>query len=428
VSTDAGTRRWLAVMLGLWGAGVLSLEALASVGMVGCALALGLTQVRSREPGALARWGRRWWMLWPFLAWALLGPLLAGHPPRGTGVARLLDWVGLPVAAAALARLTPATRARVAGVWAGVFLLSCLAAGLQHFGLWPTPEQLRPLAWTKLPFHRMTEPVPGVEGRFMGGGLVFHRLKFAHVGALAILWALAYGLRHRGRPAWLALGVAVAGAGAVLAFPFARAASAALLLSAVVLVGLSLPRRLALGLGGGVLVAGLLALGLHAPLRARFLTSNTAAGTGDRDALLATGLRAVRAHPLAGVGPGRFSPSLFATGDTPRNVREHGGKSHNQLLTLAAETGVIGALLFVLLLLGLARSLTPMHWEGAAGLASLVLFALLSLVHDPLFHPQFSMALALALGGAHARSSGAPAGVAQHPAAAEAPAGTQRAS
>ncbi|MCI0572490.1 MAG: O-antigen ligase family protein [Myxococcaceae bacterium] len=414
VRTDSVlTQRWLAVMVALWGAGVLTMEALSSVGMVGCALALGVEAIRRRQPGAMARALRRWWMLWPFLAWALVAPMLAGHLPRGSGVARLMDWASVPVAAAALARLTPESRARAAWTWATLLLLSCLAAGLQHFGAWPSPEQLEPLAWTRLRFHRMTEPVPGAEGRFMGVGLVFHRLKFAHVGAIAVVWALAYGLRHRGRSGWVALGVGILGAVSVLAFPFARAASAALVLTTALLVGLALPRRLALALGTGVLVAGALAVAFYTPLRERFLTSATSEGNGDRNALLATGLRAVRGHPVAGVGPGRFNPGLFATADTPQHVREHGGKAHNQLVTMAAETGVVGAVLFLLLLAGLARKLEPSRWEGAAGLGSLTLFALLSLVHDPLFHAQFSMALALALGAAFTRDEGDAAGEAE---------------
>jgi O-antigen ligase len=406
---------------------VLSLEGLAAAGLVGSAGLLAAEAVRARawRGGAAAAWASRWWMLWPFLLWALLGPWLAGHPPRGTGVARLLDWAALPVAAAALARVGPATRWRLAGVWGAVLLASCLAAGLQHFGAWPAPTFFEPLSFLRMNFDRMTEEVPGAPGRFMGGGLHFHRLKFAHTAGLAVLWALAAGLaalahgRAGGRggrggaeglrgAAWL-LGVAAVGTGAVLAFPFARAASAALLVAAAVLVALWLPRRLALALSAGVLLAGLLAVGLHAPLRERFLSSASQEGSGDRAALLATGVRAVREHPVAGVGLARFTPARFALPGASDEVRVNPGKAHNQLVSVAAETGLVGAALFLLLLLALASRLArglrarPPRFEAAAGLASLAFFALLSLAHDPLFQAPFSMALALALGAARTR-------------------------
>jgi O-antigen ligase len=344
-------------------------------------------------------------MLWPFLGWAALAPLLAGRPPSGTGLARLADWVGVPVAAAALARLSGAARARLAWGLAGLFLLSCAAAGLQHVGVWPGPEAFESLSWTRTVFARVGEPVPGAPGRFMAGGLTFHRLRFAHVGALAVLWALAYGLSHRGRGARAALAVAGLGSVAILVFPFTRAASVMLVVAAVGVVGLALPRRLALGLGGALVLLGATAVLGYRPLRERFLTSGSAQGNGERGALLAGGLRAVATYPAAGVGPGRFKQRDFATPETPAQARQHPGKAHNQLVSMAAETGVVGAGLFLVLLGGLAWRLRPTRWEGVAGLASLGFFVLLSLVHDPLYHAQFGLALALALGAAQVRTA-----------------------
>ena len=66
--------------------------------------------------------------------------------------------------------------------------------------------------------------------------------------------------------------------------------------------------------------------------------------------------------------------------------------------SIAAEAGVIGLLLFLWLLVFLARSLKLDTTAGAAGAGALAFFVLLSLTHDPLFQAPFSMALALALG------------------------------
>ena len=64
-----------------------------------------------------------------------------------------------------------------------------------------TMERL--VGWAKVPYARVYEPVPNAEGRFMGGGLAFHRLKFAEVTALTRMgmpgvwtWAFGEGFGH----------------------------------------------------------------------------------------------------------------------------------------------------------------------------------------------------------------------------------------
>src|SRR5439155_1059930 len=108
---------------------------------------------------------------------------------------------------------------------AAVFLTSCAAAACQHFGVWPSEEALAALAWTRVPFYRVYETVPGDSSRFMAGGLLMHRLKFPNIGGLCVLWALALALRSTGRPRAVGLAVAAVGFLAAIAFPYARAAS-----------------------------------------------------------------------------------------------------------------------------------------------------------------------------------------------------------
>ncbi|QRK07741.1 O-antigen ligase family protein [Archangium violaceum] len=392
--------RGLLVCLALWGVGCLFLEGLAAVGFAGCALgALGAAWRRGvTVRGAL----RAWAPLVAFLAWALLVPTLSGHPPSGTGVARLLDFVGIPVAAVALGQLSDARRVRLAWVLGGVFLVSCAVAGLQHFGVWPGPEAWAPFAWTRLPFDRVYELVPGTENRFMAGGLLFHRLKFSHIGGMIVAFALGMGLLLEGRRRTAALCVAAVGLVSVGLFPYARAASVALVGVMGLVVLLGLPRRVALPACAAVLGLAVLTLTLNRPLRERFLNSTTQQGSGSRAALLETGLCALRQSPVTGVGPGRFQARLYATPDMPEQAREHPGKSHNQFLSMAAETGVPGALLFVVLLGWLARRLPRTRPEGLGALGALVFFCLLSLLHDPLFHTQASQAFVLILGAGFA--------------------------
>ncbi len=396
-----GLERWFLVFLALWGVGCLFLEALAAVGLAGCAL--GALGVARREGVSVRGTLRTGAPLVAFLAWALLAPLLTGHKPSGTGVARLLDFLGIPVAAVAIGHLSEARRVRLAWLVGGVFLLSCAVAGLQHFGVWPPVEAWAPFAWTRLPFERVYEAVPGTEDRFMAGGLLFHRLKFSHIGAMAVAFALGLGLKLEGRRRAAALGLAAVGLVSVGLFPYARAASVALVAVMGLMVLIGLPRRVALPACAVVMGLAVLALALNPPLRERFLNSTTQEGSGSRAALLETGLCAVRSSPLTGVGPGRFQARLYATPDMPQQAREHPGKSHNQFVSMAAETGVPGALLFVVLLGWLAWRLPRSRPEGLGALGALVFFCLLSLLHDPLFHVQASQAFALVLGAGFSR-------------------------
>jgi O-antigen ligase len=388
---------WLFAGLLLWGTGVLCQETLATLGIVFVALG-GAVDLARR--GVKPAWtaGRGYWPLWLFVTLALVMPLLSGFWPTATGLGRLSDWVMIPIGAWALGTVSPRRRATLAITCAAVFLVSCTVAGFQHFGFWPNEAFFAPLAWTRLPFYRVYETVPGAPERFMGGGLIFHRLKFAHVGGIAVLAACGLGLRPSGRARALGLATAAFGFAAVFLFPYARAATAALAGGLLVTVALSLRnRRWGLSLGGGVLAIALLIVAADGPLRARFVSGLTASGSGDRNLLLESGVSAVLAHPLTGVGLGRFRPSLFAPPGSPAHVLAQPGKAHNEFLSMAAETGLIGALAFVFLLLWLFRRMKPAEPFGPTALGVLTYFVLLSQVHDPLFQAPFSMALALGL-------------------------------
>jgi O-antigen ligase len=160
-------------------------------------------------------------------------------------------------------------------------------------------------------------------------------------------------------------------------------------------------RRLALGVGGAAVVALLAVLALHDSFRERLLSSTTGRGSGDRHELIAAGLSAVRSHPLVGTGLGHFRVGEWARPEAPLSVREHRGKAHNLFLSTAAEMGSVGlALLLVLLGWLVRRTFTSAATaaSGAAGLATVALYVLLGLVHDPLFHAEVSLAFVLAMG------------------------------
>jgi O-antigen ligase len=390
--------RGLVVALGAWAVGVQTSEALATAGLAGCLLAAVWVFVRSGRETIRAGL-RDGWPLCALLGWGLLASTMAGRPPSGSGLARLLDWVGVPAVAWALGCVGARGGRIVLWLAGSALLVSSLAAGLQHFGLWPQPETVSALLHLELSMSRVYEAIPGTEGRFMGGGLLFHRLKFANVSSLAVLALLAFGLRARGRERVLALATAAAGLGAVLVFPYARAASVALLGACVAAIILGSSRRRLALLVCGLLVAGAGGIVLLKPsLRARFANSLTSEGSGGRTALLQAGVSALRTYPLAGTGAGRFRVGSWTAPDAPAVAREHTAKAHNQLLTIAVELGLPGLALFLWMLVSLARRMRPSTPEGVAGLSAILFFLILSATHDPLFHAPFSMAFVLLLG------------------------------
>lgn len=400
--------RVLLVGLVLWGAGVQLSEGVAVAGALVSLLALLWQVQRARRWGEWRAWAREWAPLVAFVMWGVVVTLAHG-PLRSSGAfARHLDWLLVPVAAAAFAGLGPAARRRLAVACAVALLLGCAAAGLQHFGVWPSEELVARLRWAPANARRVYEQVPGAEGRYMGGGLLFHRLKFAHVGGLGVLWAIAVGLYATGARRIAGLAVASAVLVSVLIFPYARASVLALAVGVgVELLSLGRRHRRAALWGGAAFLGALaLVLALHGSFRERLATSLTASGSGDRPHLLGAGLAAVRSHPLVGTGIGRFQVGEWASPDATEQVRSHHGKSHNQLLSTAAETGVVGALLFVALVVWLARRMAGAGPTGAVGLAALAYMVVLGVVHDPLFHAEVSLAFALSFGvGLSARSA-----------------------
>lgn len=79
------------------------------------------------------------------------------------------------------------------------------------------------------------------------------------------------------------------------------------------------------------------------------------------------------------------------------HVKDNPGKAHNQYLSMAAETGIPGAIFFVILL-GWFMAQARTRPYGALTQGAIVFFAIVSLAHDPLFQAPVSMALVLAIG------------------------------
>jgi O-antigen ligase len=376
--------------LALWATGVQSNEALASTGL---GLAVVVALLATRVPSS--------WKLPPhlgfvlaFVGWCSLAPLLTGHPPTGAGQARILDWVALPAASVCLALLGRRSQTILIVLSLSVFLLSVLLAVLQHFGWWPQASAFQFLAWTREPFERVYEPAPGGPGRFMAGGLLFHRLKFAHVSGFVVIWLLALAASQRSPVLWLSGATGVA---AILWLPHARAAAVAVLLAVLCMLWFVLHARARRWLIRCLFFGAAIAL-LLPPVRDRLSSFATERPDGSRAFLLRSGLHAVQAHPWTGVGLGRFHPREYPEPGMPSEIQEHRGKSHNQFVTLAAEAGIPAALLFLVMLVVAFHAAGGTSPQAAAARGSVVLLGVLSLLHDPLFHAVVSMAAVLAIG------------------------------
>ncbi len=393
----------LALGLGVWAVGVQVHELLATVGAWGTVLA-ALLSVGAVKPFATPEQRlaavRRWWPLAGLLAWALVVPwAFGGHSPKPSSVARLFDWLLVPAAAFAVASVSDRALPRI-GLGAGlVLLISCAVAATQHFGVWPRSSAFAHWAWLRLPFERMDETVPGRTDRFMAGGLLLHRLKFANVSAAAVvLFTCASVARSAYRRVfWGVLAFALP---AVVVLPHARAAAVAMVAACAVAVFFSAPnRRVAWLASAGVATAALAVVLVVPSARERFVDGFTSEGTNEREIIVKSGLTAVRLHPLAGEGLGYFRPALYAPPDAPTAVLEHQGKAHNQFVSLAAEAGVPATLFLVVMLGGWGvLAWRNRHAYGVPLLSTLTLLVLLCLLHDPLFHAESSMALMFAVG------------------------------
>lgn len=140
--------------------------------------------------------------------------------------------------------------------------------------------------------------------------------------------------------------------------------AAAAWVAGVVALGLTLVRGAWLGFAAGTAVTLLLArrravavallivlpvvaLGIPA-VHKRLRTIGDAADdtTRDRLAMLAGGLRMIREHPLAGVGPGQVK-RLYPVYAPPEALRHHTSHLHNTPLQIAVERGMVGLALWL---------------------------------------------------------------------------------
>ena len=186
-------------------------------------------------------------------------------------------------------------------------------------------------------------------------------LGFGQPNALGLFLAMAVpfvvhrlsAARAEQRLLWLtALGSTIAG----LAATFSRGSWLALLLGAFALL-LTGERRFVLRVLAGAVVALLLF-----ELSSGGALSDTVRRTANdwiveqRIAMVLAGIAMFVQHPLTGVGPGGYAINLTSVGTEIPELWDYLPTPHNAFVQMAAETGVLGLIAFVLLLLVTLRA------------------------------------------------------------------------
>lgn len=232
----------------------------------------------------------------------------------------------------------------------GAIALFQQAAGLMDNTLWG--------------FGHLDSAMPGAEGSTQRrlAGPIGETNRFAQILLVALPLALAFAMVKAGTKRLLYLAAAALIAGGI-ALSFSRGALLALVLLAPLGVALGLWRLRHIGVG---LAVALLAILILPPLQDRVVSIGMVAAqsvglspTGTRNAdgaargrlteMYAAGLMFVD-HPLTGVGPG-MAPLHYPeyAAKVGGNVRSGTRRSHNLFLQLAAETGLLGLTVFLLL-------------------------------------------------------------------------------
>jgi putative inorganic carbon (HCO3(-)) transporter len=164
-----------------------------------------------------------------------------------------------------------------------------------------------------------------------------------------------------------------------LYFAYSQSAWFALAAGAVALGTFVWPRRVVIGLAAAAVlaVAGLLAIEL-AGASARRVSSG-------RSRLVELGWRVVRHHPIIGSGFGGFAKSAVAGTAHPYRIR--GAESHTTPVTVLAELGPLGFVLYAWLLRALVRLATSVRTASPVtrGIAA----ALVSIFASSLFYNAF---------------------------------------
>ena len=238
----------------------------------------------------------------------------------------------------------------------------------------------------------------GISAQVAAGqtGAVNHNAEGA-LFVIALAVSLAFSARARRGAARLAVTALILAEAAGVAYSFSRASY----FGAITVIAAFALRRSFRGLAGLAMACGCLLPLLPAVVVARF-TSATAVNGLDissdvRLDLWGSALRMFDAHPVIGVGYQNFAAQLpayfYADGNYNAALLQFRDLSyaHNTVLSILAETGLVGALLAgMLITIGWRRAWFATRsgcWAGESALLALVGIGVCSLFGEPLFDP-----------------------------------------
>ncbi len=343
---------------------------------------------RSRELGPLA------WPVAAFISWEGVS-LLWSKDPRQGAIELLFFVLPFGLLAVVLARLTW-SRGWVLALYVQLALMALVVAviGIYQYEtrtiFWNPKVRVdnayAPSGW----FYRVNSVFydPSIYGRFL---------------VVGILASLVVVLVRRGDPLWAvaaALAIVVTWAG--LLPSFSQSSFLALMVAVAVAVVITWGRW-SLLLVGAVVVLLAVALAASPAIRHKASLSHVTSG---RSTLVSTGLKVAYHHPAGGVGVGGFKRA-YANLAHLRGKDPKAAASHTTPITVAAELGLPGLLLFAWLVVTavvLAFRRLGRDFDGAARLAfGLALVAILvhCVFYNALFEdPSFWGLLALIAVGA----------------------------
>lgn len=208
----------------------------------------------------------------------------------------------------------------------------------------------------------------------------------------------------RRAPAWLCISTAIACAFA-LPITFSRSGLAFFIVSVALAVVVSFQHRRALALGAATLVAFGVFTAADTDTRDRAVDAtmtvvNAITGTShnigttsqisqsdvaledNRKYLVAAGLKMVSDHPITGVGFGGYRHAILTTYKSFLPPHYIDSVSHTSLITVLAEEGLIGALVFLAFLVLLAREAVKAWWrrDSVALWAALPAFSIIPIL------------------------------------------------
>jgi hypothetical protein len=330
--------------------------------IAGGAVGLGYELLRGRDtPPRLGRVGV---VLAAFVLWSAISLAWSADHNRG-GVDVLFFYLPFGILIARLGQL----RERPRGLRMAFAVQLALAAVFGAVALWQ--EVTRTIFWNPT-----VEVANTFKPYFRVNSLFWDSSIYARFMAVTLVLLAGLAIYRR-----LTVPIAAGMAGLFVAMYFAYSQSGllALAMGALALGATLWPRRLTLGVAA---VAG--ALGAVA-LAVALASHGANRVTSDRLHLIRLGERVVEHHPLLGAGLGGFARAALA--GTAHPFRLAGAASHTTPVTVVAEQGPLGLVLYLLLIVAVFQA--ALRPTGDRGVRLTLLAAFTAILTSSLFYNAF---------------------------------------